>query len=154
MAKPGGPLAYRVVVRGIKPEHAVDQVVDVLSRLVKKPPEILRPLLDGRKTVFMRTGDPQRASAYRRTLEMLGCACSVETEAPPPPPANETNDHAFTVNFATSMITSARGRDFQFVQRPTAREMVVNYVRANRIALGIALVLLLYLAYKFFPELG
>lgn len=154
MAKPGGPLAYRVVVRGIKPEHSVDQVVDVLSRLVKKPPAILRPLLDGRKTVFMRTSDPQRAAAYRRTLEMLGCVCSVETKGSPPPRATDANDQAFTVNFATAMITPAQGRDFQFVQRPTAREMFVDYLRANRIALGIALVLLLYLGYKFFFKLG
>ena len=151
MATHNGPLAYRVVVRGIKPGHSLDEVVEALSRLLKMRPAMLRLALDGRKMVFMRTTDVQRAAAHRRTLEMMGCACSVETERPAPPPAD---DQAFTVNFATAAIDPAPGRNFQFAQPPTRRKMLVNYLRANRISLGIAAVLLLYLVYKFFPRLG
>ena len=142
-----GQLAYRVVVRGIKPEQPVDQVVDAVSRLSKRPPAALRLLLDGRKVVFKRTHDIQKAAAYKRTLDMIGCVCTIEPEAPLPDP----DAPAFTVNFRTAEIIPAhgRGREFQFAQRPSVRELLVAYLRANHVTLTIALVLALYLGYRF-----
>lgn len=144
-----GQLAYRVVVRGIKPEQPVDQVVEALSRLSKTPPAALRLLLDGRKVVFKRTSDVHRAAAYKRTLDMIGCVCSIEPEAPLADP----DAPAFTVNFRTAEITPAhgRGREFQFAKRPSARELLVAYLSANRVTLAVALVLVLYLGYKLAP---
>lgn len=140
-------LAYLVVVRGIKPELPVDQVVDAVSRLSKKPQTALRQLLDGRRVVFKRTQDVQKAAAYKRTLDMIGCVCSIETDTPPPDP----DAPAFTVNFRTAEITSphGQGREFQFAQRPSVRKLLVAYLQANRITLAIALVLGIYLTYRF-----
>lgn len=142
-------LMYRVVVRGVKSEHAIDNVVEAFSRLSKKPPEVIQPLLDGRKTVVMRTTDVQRASAYRRTLEMIGCVCTLEPELPPPVAADEP---AFTVNFSTAAIKSQGGREFQFGQRPPLRELLLTNLRANRATLIIALALLAFLGYKLFQS--
>lgn len=108
----------------------------------------MRLLLDGRKVVFKRTFDVQKAAMYKRTLDMIGCVCAIEPEAPPDPDAP-----AFTVNFRTAEITSAfgPGREFHFAKRPSIRELLVTYLIANRVTLAVALVLVLYLGYKFSP---
>ena len=100
----------------------------------------------------MRTTDMNRAMAYKRTLDTIGCICSIETESPRPAAAS-ADDPAFTVNFATATVKPAPGREFQFAQ-PTLWEMLVNYLRANRISLGIAFVLMLYIGVRYFFSLG
>jgi len=131
----------KVVLRGVKEGHSVDDVVEALARYSKKPPERLRAiLLSGKDAVAKRTPDAQQAMKYKKMLDEIGCRCVVEAEITGTSSSVESMTSSLTNLTEGASASPSVQREYQYASTPLS-------VRLKMLRLPILLAVALALGY-------
>jgi hypothetical protein len=141
---------YRVIVRGIKPDRTIDEVVESLSKLSLKSPALLRELLDGRRVIVKRTNEVKKAAKYQRALAKIGCVCTIEADDAVR--SDTTTAAAITLNVTSALdnrsVLPGAGREFTYAKRPPLGVRgILRVMRVREWGLVAALLVVLYYGY-------
>jgi hypothetical protein len=71
---------FRVVTRGLQPDHSAEIAAELLTRLFKCGKDKVAPLIDSRPVTVKRRLTFEAATKYAQALTRCGCVCMVEEE--------------------------------------------------------------------------
>jgi hypothetical protein len=74
------PIKYRIVVRGLRPGHAVEPTAAALARLLRREPAQIAPLLGAGRPLFLNVPDLAAARRYQALLSASGCDCAIDPD--------------------------------------------------------------------------